>query len=37
MDKEKIGFLGGCFNPPINTHIDIANKLVQNKTIKKQI
>lgn len=37
MDKEKIGFFGGCFNPPINTHIDIANKLVQNSVIDKVI
>lgn len=25
---EKIGFFGGCFNPPNNLHIEIANKLI---------
>ena len=31
MKKEKIGFFGGCFNPPTNTHIDLANKLIKMK------
>ena len=25
---ERIGFFGGCFNPPTNMHINIANNLV---------
>lgn len=37
MNKEKIGFFGGCFNPPINTHINIANILIQNNIIDKVI
>ena len=37
MDKEKIGFFGGCFNPPINTHINIAKNLLQNNIVDKVI
>ena len=37
MKKEKIGFFGGCFNPPTNTHIDLANKLIKNGIIEKVI
>lgn len=28
MDLKKIGFFGGCFNPPTNIHINLANKLI---------
>ena len=37
MNKEKIGFFGGCFNPPINTHINIAKNLLQNNIVDKVI
>jgi nicotinate-nucleotide adenylyltransferase len=37
MKKEKIGFFGGCFNPPTNTHIDLANKLIKNEIIERVI
>ena len=26
---EKIGFFGGCFNPPTNIHIELANNLIK--------
>ena len=35
MNKQKIGFFGGCFNPPTNTHIKLANELVENGVIDK--
>lgn len=35
MQKLKIGFFGGCFNPPINTHITIATSLLQNNIVDK--
>lgn len=34
---QKIGFFGGCFNPPTNIHIDIANKLIKDKILDKVI
>ena len=34
---EKIGFFGGCFNPPNNLHIEIANNLINNKKIDRVI
>lgn len=37
MQKLKIGFFGGCFNPPINTHISIANSLIKNKILDKVV
>ncbi len=30
---KKIGFFGGCFNPPTNIHINIANKLIEAKKL----
>ena len=33
----KVGFFGGCFNPPTNVHIDIANELINNKIVEKVI
>lgn len=33
----KIGFFGGCFNPPTNVHIDIANELIKSKVVEKVI
>lgn len=35
MKKEKIGFFGGCFNPPINTHISLANNLIKDNIVDK--
>ena len=32
---EKIGFFGGCFNPPNNLHIEIANNLIREKNPNK--
>ena len=37
MKKEKIGFFGGCFNPPINTHISLANNLIKDNIVDKVI
>lgn len=31
----KIGFFGGCFNPPTNVHIDIAKELIKTKMVDK--
>ena len=33
----KIGFFGGCFNPPTNIHIKIAIKLIKEGKIDKVI
>lgn len=32
---EKIGFFGGCFNPPTNIHIELANNLITTKKLDK--
>jgi len=32
---EKIGFFGGCFNPPNNLHIEIANNLIKEGKLDK--
>ncbi len=37
IQKEKIGFFGGCFNPPTNVHIQLANNLISNKTLDRVI
>lgn len=37
MKKEKIGFFGGCFNPPINTHVNLANNLIEANIVDKVI
>ena len=34
---QKVGFFGGCFNPPTNTHINLANKLIKDKVLDKVI
>ena len=34
---EKIGFFGGCFNPPTNIHIKIANDLIKQGKLDKVI
>lgn len=34
---KKIGFFGGCFNPPSNIHIEIANNLIKQKKLDKVI
>ena len=33
----KIGFFGGCFNPPNNLHIEIANNLIKEKKVDKVV
>lgn len=33
----KVGFFGGCFNPPSNIHINLAKELVENKLLDKVI
>ena len=33
MSKKRVGFFGGCFNPPTNTHIKLANELVEHGVI----
>ena len=32
---EKVGFFGGCFNPPTNIHINLANKLIKDRVLDK--
>ena len=32
---NKIGFFGGCFNPPTNIHIKIANNLIEQGKLDK--
>jgi len=34
---EKIGFFGGCFNPPTNIHINIANNLIKEEKLDKVV
>lgn len=34
---ERIGFFGGCFNPPTNMHINIANNLIKEGKLDKVI
>ena len=34
---EKIGFFGGCFNPPTNIHINIANNLIKQGNLDKVV
>lgn len=34
---NKIGFFGGCFNPPTNVHIRIVNKLIEEGKLDKVI
>ena len=34
---EKVGFFGGCFNPPTNIHINLANNLIQAGKLDKVI
>ena len=33
----KIGFFGGCFNPPSNIHIDIAKKVLKENNLDRVI
>ena len=33
MEKIKMGFFGGCFNPPSNIHINLAKELVETKLL----
>lgn len=37
MSKIKMGFFGGCFNPPSNIHINLAKELVTNKILDSVI
>lgn len=34
---QKIGFFGGCFNPPTNIHIQIVNNLIKQGKIDKVV
>lgn len=34
---QKLGFFGGCFNPPTNTHIKLAINLINKKVLDKVI
>lgn len=34
---ERIGFFGGCFNPPTNIHINIANNLIEQGKLDKVV
>lgn len=34
---KKIGFFGGCFNPPTNMHIKIANDLIEQGKLDKVV
>ncbi len=33
----KIGFFGGCFNPPTNAHINLAIKVLKESNLDKLI
>ncbi len=35
--KERIGFFGGCFNPPSNIHINLALKLIEEQKLDKVV
>ena len=35
MSRKKIGFFGGCFNPPSNIHINLANRLIEEQKLDK--
>ena len=37
MNKLKVGFFGGCFNPPSNVHINLANCLIKEKIVDKVV
>ena len=37
MQKERIGFFGGCFNPPSNIHINLVNNLITEQKLDKVI
>ena len=37
MDKYKIGFFGGCFNPPTIAHIELAKKAMNKVKLDKII
>lgn len=34
---ERIGFFGGCFNPPTNVHINMANNLIKQGKLDKVV
>ena len=34
---KKVGFFGGCFNPPTNIHMELANKLIKEGKLDKVI
>lgn len=34
---KKIGFFGGCFNPPTNIHINLANNLIEQGKLDKVV
>ena len=34
---ERVGFFGGCFNPPTNVHIKIANNLIKQGKLDKVV
>lgn len=34
---KKVGFFGGCFNPPNYIHINIANNLIKEKKLDKVV
>lgn len=34
---EKIGFFGGCFNPPTKIHIELANNLIKANKLDKVV
>lgn len=37
MKSKRIGFFGGCFNPPSKIHINIANKLLEENKLDEII
>ncbi len=37
MQKLKVGFFGGSFNPPTNVHINLANELITKRVLDKVI
>lgn len=37
IELKKIGFFGGCFNPPTKVHINLANALIKSGLVDKVI
>ena len=36
-DLMKIGFFGGCFNPPTNAHVNLAKKVLDECNLNRVV